>query len=234
MANLLFFVICYGSGFDITRGHRYSFVFFPSIVVLVGAVLAAFWQQSDRSAALDTANSLPAVKLPLLKNRLSGRTFVVLVLCVALAGSQVIVNDVSNLKFYRPGRLIELMQEESQYPVVIGTRTEITDQPVVIGIEIMSVAWEIQRQFNPNSPDSAWKSSPSFLIAEDSSQNPNTALQRVNQALEGLPRPFDLWLLSFPSASSLVEQGCTLPDDSSGNKGSFDYTHYVCEVAGRP
>ena len=41
----LFFLITYLFGVDLTRGARYNFVYFPGIIVILGASLAACWQQ---------------------------------------------------------------------------------------------------------------------------------------------------------------------------------------------
>ncbi|NER21025.1 MAG: glycosyltransferase [Symploca sp. SIO1C2] len=44
-AIALFFGITYFIGVDLTRGARYNFVYFPAVIVLVGAVLALSWQE---------------------------------------------------------------------------------------------------------------------------------------------------------------------------------------------
>ncbi|BDI18948.1 hypothetical protein ANSO36C_47500 [Nostoc cf. commune SO-36] len=43
-AIALFFIFTYFLGIDLTRGARYNFVYFPAIVVLLGASLAVCWQ----------------------------------------------------------------------------------------------------------------------------------------------------------------------------------------------
>ena len=215
-ANIIFALICYGLGFDITRGHRYSFVFFPAILILVGAGLAPFWQQSIANFS--------RVKLPLVKREISGRTFVATVLVVAFFGTQVIVNDLSMLKFYKADRFVRLVQAESTLPVIVGTQTTITEQPIVVGIEILSVAWEIQRQFNPAEQLSRWQSPPRFVIAETNAVKDITAESQLVQSLAAVSEPFDLWLLGF--SPDLTGEGCTVPE--GGNRGSFRYAHYVC------
>ncbi|MGB3291503.1 MAG: hypothetical protein WBB01_00765, partial [Phormidesmis sp.] len=218
MANLIFALICYGLGFDITRGHRYNFVFFPAILILVGASLAPFWQQSG-------PENFSRVKLPLVKRTISGRAFVTTVLLVGFFGAQVIVNDLSTLKFYKADRFVRFIQANSTYPVVIGTDTIITEQPIVVGIEILSVAWEIKRHFNPADSSTHWLSPPQFVIAETNAAKNFTAKNQLVQSLATVPQPFDLWLLDY--APDLVGQGCAEP--IGGNRGSFSYKHYVCK-----
>ncbi len=218
LANALFLMICYGLGTDITRGHRYSFVFFPSILIIVGVSLAPYWL---RATDFETA------KLPFMSRRFSGRRLVALVIAVGFIGTQVMVNDLTSLKFYNPKVLIEFIQAESKAPAIIGTATTITRQPAVVGIEIMSAAWEIQRNFNPKSQHQNWLSAPRFIIAENNADENKEATAELIKSLETLPRPFDLWLLSF--AVDLASQRCELAENASGNQGSFNYTHYLCK-----
>jgi uncharacterized membrane protein len=42
-AIALFFFFTYALGVDLTRGARYNFVYFPAVIVLLGASLAASW-----------------------------------------------------------------------------------------------------------------------------------------------------------------------------------------------
>ncbi len=217
LANMLFFIICYGLGTDITRGHRYSFVFFPSILILVGVSLAPFWL---------SATGFETAKLPFIQRRIQGRGVVALVIAVGFIGTQVMVNDLTSLKFYTPKALIEFIQTESNAPVVIGAATTITEQPIVVGIEIMSAAWEIQRNFNPKNQNQNWVSAPQFVIAENNAAENREATAELIQSLAALPRPFDLWLLDF--GADLASERCALAENASGNQGSFNYTHYVC------
>jgi uncharacterized membrane protein len=228
MANALFLIICYALSFDITRGHRYSFVFFPSILMLVGVGLTLFW----RSPTANLPSHFRQIKLPLVKRSISGRTFVATVISVGFIGAQIIVNDLSSLKFYKADRLITLIQADSKLPVVIGTQATITEQPGVIGIEIMSVAWEIERHFNPKDPDQRWVSPPRFVIAEDNAgKNINPEAQLI-ESLADVARPFDLWLLNM--SPDLAQESCRMPTGGGGNKGSFSYVHYLCDRPVQP
>ena len=221
IANLLFLLICYGLGFDITRGHRYSFVFFPSILILVGVALAPYWSTRQRLENLFSKSQFDRVKLPYI----SGRAFVVAVIVVGFFGSMVIVNNFSSLKFYKADRFVNLVQSESAFPVVIGTKTTIADQPVVVGIEILSVGWEVRRQLNAPDASQRWPMPPQFVIAENNDARGFDSDKKMAESLETLPRPLDLWLLN--TSPELESVGCESVE--SGNKGSHSYAHYVCE-----
>ncbi|MEM8503638.1 MAG: phospholipid carrier-dependent glycosyltransferase [Cyanobacteria bacterium P01_D01_bin.1] len=219
--NIVFLAICYGTGFDITRGHRYSFVFYPSIVILVGAVLAPFWQRESESSFFEQ------VKLPFIKQFISGRAFVLTVLAVSFLGSQVIVLDRTHLKFYQADRFVNFLQAESTYPVVLGAQTIVGDQPSVYGIEIMSVAWEVQQQLESSKGQSQWQSEPRFLLLKKNLITDNNPEDQLQALVLAEKEPFDLWLLGL--SPSLVAVGCSEP--VQGNKGSFAHSHYVCGQA---
>ena len=233
MANALFLLICYGLDFDITRGHRYSFVFFPSILILVGAGLAPLWSSFRRHYLGQTLHQSETVsrrfgqvKLPFIRRAISGRTFVALVIGVGFLGSQIIVNNLSSLKFYQADRLIRLIQADSTLPVVIAAEAVVTDQPSVIGIEIMSVAWEIERDFNPDSLIQRWVAPPRFVIAENNAAKDRDSKAQLSLSLATVARPFDLWLLGF--SPDMQDENCAMPTGKGGNKGSFGYVHYIC------
>ena len=239
--NLLFFIISYGLGFDITRGHRYSFVYFPGTIVLIGAALAPFWpsfwssrsdqksfeQPSNLSAEVQKgeAQKFAAVKLLFLKRFISGRAFVAAVIVVGFLGAQVIVNDLTHLKFYKADRFVNFVRETSTLPVVIGIDATVSDQPSVIGNEIVSVAWEIKRQLDVGISSKEWEGEPKFVIAERNTVTQNNPVIQLVKSLKAVPRPFDLWLLNLET--SLEGESCVL--DRQGDKGSYYYRHFVCE-----
>ena len=46
-AIALFFIFTYFLGIDLTRGARYNFVYFPAVIVLLGASFAVCWHGSQ-------------------------------------------------------------------------------------------------------------------------------------------------------------------------------------------
>lgn len=244
-ANILFLCICYGLGFDITRGHRYSFVFFPSLLVLAGAGLTPFWQASigtiseppyrDTLKPAETTQIseqphrqkelFDRIKLPFVERFISGRSFVITVVFISFIGSQVIVNNVSSLKFYKANKFVNLVQSESVYPVIVGTETTITEKPLVIGTEIMSVGWEVKQQLEKNTASQRWSEPPQFVIAENNAARGLNSQTQLVRSLSSLLQPFDLWLLGM--SPDLTDISCAV--HRGGNKGSFSYTHYICK-----
>ena len=216
MGNVLFFLICYVVGFDITRGHRYAFVYFPGTVMLAGVGLAPFWHRFSQ------------VKLPFSKRLIGGRAFVATVIAVGFLGAQVINHDLTHLKFYEADRFINRIQETSTYPVVVGIEAVVGDQPSVIGNEIVSVAWEAQRQLDAGIGTDAWQGDPKFtILVKDKATQDDTKTQ-LGENLKTMPRPFDLWLLNM--SPELDDIQCSQPPDNRGTTGSYRFTHYICEA----
>ncbi|MBD1928306.1 glycosyltransferase [Trichocoleus sp. FACHB-90] len=122
-AIALFFIFTYFLGIDLTRGARYNFVYFPAVIVVVGASLAACWEDK-------------------------GKTAVVLVWLMGLLSGITVVSNLGYQKYYRPDLLAPIIQQNSQAPVLIAT----TRKTHVQNGEMMGIAWEFKRQGLPQNP----------------------------------------------------------------------------------
>lgn len=96
-AIALFFIFTYGLRIDLTRGARYHFVYFPAVVLLLGASLAVSWQ------------------------RARGKKAVILIWFMGLLSAITVVANLGYQKYYRPDLLVELIHKTSQVPVIIST-----------------------------------------------------------------------------------------------------------------
>jgi len=213
-AIALFFSITYVSGLDITRGSRYNFVYFPGIIVLAGVSLAACWSERQ------TDRRFPP----------SSKQAVVLIWLIGFFSALTVVNNLGFAKFYRPERLIPVIQQQSQAPVLIASTVHKTQQATVLGHDFLGLAWEIKRHFNPESPVSGWTAPPQFLLAQYS-QNPQTAEAALVQALNQQRRPLDLWLVNFVTEPKLRDQQCFASTAARQQVSSYLYQHYRCPGA---
>ncbi len=128
-AIALFFLFAYVLGIDLTRGPRYNFVYFPAVVVLLGASLAICWHS-------------PQKKFP------SGRTAVTLIWLMGLVSGLTIVNNLGYGKYYRPDVLIPLIQQVSHSPVLIATSYKTHVQTG----EMMGIAKQLKSSNSPLKP----------------------------------------------------------------------------------
>jgi uncharacterized membrane protein len=110
-AIALFFVFTYILGIDLTRGARYNFVYFPAVIIIVGASLAVCWQRTSKKA-------------------------VMLIWLMGLVSAVTVINNLGYQKYYRPDLLVPIIQQNSQVPVLIAT----THQTLVQTGEMMGIA----------------------------------------------------------------------------------------------
>ncbi|WP_414575642.1 glycosyltransferase [Anabaena sp. CCY 9402-a] len=115
-AIALFFVFTYFLGIDLTRGARYNFVYFPSVIALLGASLAATWHSSQ------------------------GKKAVIAIWLMGFISAVTVICNLGYQKYYRPDLFVKLIQQTSQVPVLIAT-TQVTH--VQIG-EMMGIAREFR------------------------------------------------------------------------------------------
>lgn len=101
-AIALFFICTYFFGVDLTRGPRYNFVYFPAVIVLVGASLAICWQTAKTNW------------------KVGGKKAVMLIWLMGLLGGLTVVCNLGYQKYYRPDLLVQLMQK-SPAPMLIAT-----------------------------------------------------------------------------------------------------------------
>jgi uncharacterized membrane protein len=195
-AIAIFFGITYFLGTDLTRGARYNFVYFPAVIVLVGAAIAICWNATETPNSTHTLGieSPPRSNLKvssLLRD--SGKSAVALIWLMGLLSGITVVSNLGYQKYYRPDLLVPAIQQASSAPVLIAT----THNTLVQTGEMMGIAWEFQRAADASkSPIN-----PQFLLAhQDQNQCQGTdcrASKTLQKTLAQLPRPLDLWLVNF-------------------------------------
>lgn len=198
-AIALFFISTYVFSIDLTRGPRYNFVYFPAVMILLGASLAVFW---------NTPHTVQSERW-----RASGKKAVVLIWLMGLVSGLTVVCNLGYQKYYRPDLLVQLIQNVSQSPVLIAT---IHKTHVQIG-EMMGIAREFKL--------SGSSATPQFLLVHQSQSN--TATATLQQTLNQLPRPLDLWLINFHTPEQL--NNCFTDTQSLRSVNGYDYELYHCE-----
>ncbi|GAC1462339.1 MAG: hypothetical protein NVSMB70_08830 [Chamaesiphon sp.] len=231
-AIAIFFTISYALAFDITRGARYSFVYFPAVIVLVGASLAVCWDtpevKNGEKEILNSSFPLPHTKKrsrlytpPLLKTK--GKRAVALIWAVGLLSGLTVVCNLGYRKYYRPDLLVSTIQQMSSVPVLIAT----THNNLIQTGEMMGIAWEFKRVAQMQT-----KVNPQFLLVhqdrnkcEGKECRATTILQ---QTLTQLPRPTDLWLINFQAPVELEAQKCLADNHSFPPVYGYEYKLYHC------
>ncbi|WOD40820.1 hypothetical protein [Nodosilinea sp. E11] len=215
-AIALFFAVSYGLAMDITRGHRYNVVFHPGVMVLLGGLLAVYWPETK---AQKTSG-----RIPFTQHKITGRRSVQIFWLAGLVSTLFVVNNLAFAKYYNPAQFVRTVQSESTHPALVGFPNPIDAKPTVLGLELLSIGWEIHRHFHPQDPASQWSEPPQFFIWTLPSNPATPPEEKLADILSTLPHPFDLWFLH--TAADLSDYGCTQVTQAS--QGSHPYSHYEC------
>ncbi len=198
-AIALFFWITYFLGIDLTRGARYCFVYFPSAIVLVGASLAACWHKA----------------LPGLGNgKSNGKIAVVTIWLMGLLSAITVCLNLGYQKYYRPDLLVPIVEKNSWVPVVIAT----THKSLVQTGEMIGLAWELRKH--------PLRSKIEFLLVHQEEKNSPVATVTLQQVLNQLPRPLDLWAVNFYAPLEL--NNCVSDSSSLPAVNGYNYSLYHC------
>lgn len=235
-AIALFFIITYGFGADLTRGARYNFAYFPAVIVLIGASLAACWQWQTpkqqvpkQETEAESKSVQPTAALPPQRwyQRLNGKQAVMFVLAIGLLSGLTVVNNWGYRKYYRPDLLVPLIQAQSQNPVLIATTH---NTHVQVG-EIMGIAWKMIHPEPQGQPlPASVLETVQFLFAHQNSDRceedcPST--EALTETLAASSRPVDLWLVNFRAPADL-EQNCMAETLSGPHISGYSYELYRC------
>lgn len=213
----LFFGITYLLGTDLTRGARYNFVYFPAVIVLVGAMLSVSWNSSNATYSAPKSGSEASLPNKPKSSRfgIGGKRAVALIWLMGFLSAVTVVNNLGYQKYYRPDLLLQGIQKASSVPILIAT----THNTLVQTGEMMGIAWEFRRSSNPE------ETKPQFLLAHQAQDRCEgtacPAAMVLQQAIAQMPRPLDLWLVNFKA-----------PVNDPLNCFTEDVTQYLTAVDG--
>ncbi|MEZ2322116.1 MAG: glycosyltransferase family 39 protein [Microcoleus sp.] len=131
-AIFLFFSFKYILDIDLTRGARYNFVYFPGVILLLGAALAILFNTPTVKSQWFNYGAIET----------SGKKAVLLILLMGFVSGITVNSNLGYRKYYKPDLLVPIIREVSQVPVLIAT-TQKTH--VEIG-ELMGIGWEIRKR----------------------------------------------------------------------------------------
>ena len=214
-AIALFFIFTYFLGIDLTRGARYNFVYFPAIVVLLGASLAVCWHPPKEWMETEPGkNGITSIG----KWGINGKKAVILIWLMGFFSAVTVICNLGYQKYYRPDLFVQLIQQTSSpTPVLIAT----THKTYVHTGEMMGVAREIKLANSLQNP--------LFLLAHQD-RDPNASTIALENTLKKLPRPFDLWLVNFHAPVAETANTCVMSDTQSlPSIDGYEYELYHCQ-----
>jgi uncharacterized membrane protein len=226
-AIFLFFSFAYILGIDLTRGARYNFVYFPGVILLLGATLAVVF---NTPTAKSQWFNLRAIEVP-------GKKAVVLILAMGFFSGVTVNSNLGYRKYYKPDLLIPVIRELSKVPVLIATTKK---THVEIG-ELMGIGWEGERSSATDfvadvtdvtdvrkKEEVKAFDSPLFLLANQRRVGPEIAAGTLDKTLSQLERPLDLWLVNFRVPVNLEAQKCQVESRELPAVDGYEYQVYHC------
>jgi uncharacterized membrane protein len=220
-AIALFLVITYILGMDITKGARYNFVYFPAVIVLLGASLGGLWYGTGTSLGWRIGSKLN------LTPKTQGKIAVILIGLMGLLGGITVNINLGYQKYYLPDKLVNIIAQNSANPVLIAT----THQSLVHSGEMMGIAWELRK--HPLAKKTQ------FLLAHKPASDYFTPTKTIQTVVKHLSHPLDLWIVNF---SKEPENGlqpltldpkelpsCDLDYQTFPYINGYSYQHYRCQ-----
>lgn len=211
-AIAIFFGITYILGIDLTRGARYNFVYFPAVIVLIGAALAISWKTPETVNSFELTNrNNPKFK--------SGKPAVALIWFVGLLSGIIVINNLGYQKYYRPDLLVPAIQKASSASILIAT----THNTLVQTGEMMGLAWEFKRVAQAQkSPlkltfllaHQEQEHCISTSVSEGIQQPACHASTTLKHAIAQQQRPLDVWLINFNAPMEPEPPNCFAEDVS--------------------
>lgn len=218
-AIAIFFSITYILGIDLTRGARYNFVYFPAVIVLLGAALAISWNTSETVHSFELTHRNNRKSKILNPKSKSGKPAVLLIWFMGLLSGITVINNLGYQKYYRPDLLAPVIQKASSAPILIAT----THNTLVQTGEMMGLAWEFKRVAEA-------QKSPlelTFLLAHQEQEQCVSAsvsggIQQpvcrasttLKHAIAQQQRPLDVWLVNFKAPMEPEPPNCFAEDVS--------------------
>jgi uncharacterized membrane protein len=213
-AIAIFLIITYIAGIDITRGSRYSFVYFPAIILILGAILAACWQRDTlRFQLKSSATSLMRRQSPLWLYR-NGKLSAIAIAIMAFASALTVTTNLGYQKYYRPDLFMPILAQSKASSVLIAT----THETLVQTGELMGIGWLLKE--HPLAEKTQ------FLLAHQPQKNSKIATETLQKTLQKMPRSLDLWLVNFHAPIELND--CTIEPQQLPAIDGYQYQLYHC------
>ncbi|WP_293066728.1 glycosyltransferase family 39 protein [Okeania sp. SIO2B3] len=221
-STLLFFSFTYIFGIDLTRGARYSFIYFPAVIILVAAILAQiFNQQFVKSKFLNVYICTT-----------TGKKAVILIWLMALLSGLTVVSNLGYQKYYRPDLFVSLIEKKSDKPIVIAT----TYYTHVETGEFMGIAWNMRKKFQQKCRKESICQEKhlepiKFILVEQKTDRENT-VNSLHKIINRLEYPFDLWLVNFASDFNIAVEKCLVDKGEFPLIDGYKYQLYHCYFSG--
>ena len=203
---ILYLLLIYGYGKDISLAARYHFVYFPVIILVLSAILAKLWHTPTEKEEVSDRQWFYS----------KGKQVVAVVLLMSLLGSLTVINDLGFKKSKHSDLMAEHIQEVSTVPTIVATTYETLSQLR----ELIALALSLQT----SSLSDVAPTSQFLLMRRNEYHNFN-----LNEILAPQPKPLDLWGINLKSSEdALIKINCTKDNESKLSNSGYTNHLYHC------
>ena len=202
---LLFLLLIYGMGKDLSLAARYHFVYFPALILLFAIALANCHFKSS------------AYPFGITYNRI-----IILMVAMGLIGSLTIVNDFGFQKSLRADTLADYIQQTATEPTIVA----MTHQTHSELRELVALALSVERTRQAG----AKNIEPEFLLVSDNQYGQQQFFTYIQQVKQNLDLPLNLVGVNLDvEPDILVQLNC--PRDRNRNVPDSGYSDrfYFCQ-----
>ena len=206
--------LTFGLQSDLTLAIRFSYPYFPALVLLVAIGLGHFWQQG--------------IWQP-----------IAIILIAGFVGATATMFDLTYLQHHRPDHMADVIADRAELPVVLATRHKHHGQTG----RLIGVAWELGRLTdrgqtslnfdNPNTADVR------YLLARyadhnkiDTSPPPTsptpTSGETLRQIVLARSTTIEVWPLNFRATIDWDGTGCEVDRRDRPDVREYDYRRFIC------
>ena len=215
---VIFFLIIYGMRKDISLAARYHFVYFPVLILLVAAAMAACRNRATFTLSLETSMWRKFYHQAI-KNKV-----VSILLIMGLLGAFTVIGNWGFQKSRHSDRLAAYIQDNSNFPALVA----MTHQTHSELRELIGLAFSFQRL---SSQDGFSRSQlPKFLLVQQYKSGENITLTSLSQILTTQSKPLDLFGVNLQvNEEQFRELGCTIDTAIDLPNSGYRDRLYHCE-----
>jgi len=241
-AIALFLLIIYGMGRDLSLAARYHFVYFPLVIILLAAILAKCWNNSENQTEVENLFSEKergkikeegAEKKDLIITSALGiiisnlkpinRRVVIVVLLIGLCGGLTVINNYGYQRSRRADLLVEAIKTQSKAPTLVAT----TYQTHAEIRALIALGMELKRQEYKTNISEFFP--PQFLLAKRQKNQKLTPDSNLAKFLSQTSRPIDLWGVNLKIETRDLETfNCRKSSSSQPKVNGYRYKLYHC------
>ncbi len=214
----LFLIITYVIGLDLTRAARYSFTYFPAVMVLVGASLGILWHETklenQKLQQQTTLNPLTLLRKLYEKLNCNGKLAFYAVWFMGFLGAVTVLINLGYQKYYRPEQFISVIKETASQPVLIAT----THKSLVQVGEMMGIGLELHNKYALENA--------SFMLVPQTRDNSPQASKTLTETVENISDPLEVWTVNFNAPIEL--NNCQIDSQKYPYIDGYGYKRYIC------